>query len=159
MRNLIKLTLLLALALVTNNQVLANDKSVSDNISPASAIERSYTQVKKDLAKHIGASVRWRGQVIGSQTLDKITRVTLVSYPLDANRRPSANEATNGMTFVVDFNQENLPKRLTQGNLITVYGTVEGGIKIVNGSIKALIPVLTAQQAKKSGQNTTLTFI
>jgi len=147
MKNLIKLTVLLAATFLVTNQAVA--KSVSKNISQAPEIAASYSQVQSDLAKHIGVNVRWGGQVIGTNKLDKVTRVTLLSYPLDAKGKPSVNQAVTGEVFAVNFNKETLPKRLAVGNFITVYGTVNGGVKLVNGPLETIVPVIASQEAKK----------
>ncbi len=147
MKNLIKLTVLLAATFLVTNQAVA--KSVSKNISQAPEIAASYSQVQSDLAKHIGVNVRWGGQVIGTNKLDKVTRVTLLSYPLDAKGKPSVNQAVTGEVFAVNFNKETLPKRLAVGNFVTVYGTVNGGVKLVNGPLETIVPVIASQEAKK----------
>jgi len=147
MKNLIKLTVLLAATFLVTSQAVA--KSVSKNISQAPEIAASYSQVQSDLAKHIGVNVRWGGQVIGTNKLDKVTRVTLLAYPLDAKGKPSVNQAVTGEVFAVNFNKETLPKRLAVGNFVTVYGTVNGGVKLVNGQLETIVPVIASQEAKK----------
>jgi len=128
---------------------MAKTKDISPNISLAPAIEASYDQVRSDLNKHLGVNVRWGGQIIESQKLDKLTRVTLFAYPLDDQGKPSAQQAVSGNVFVVDFDKSTRRKNLAVGSFITVYGTVDGGLKITNGPLETLVPVLVSQEVKK----------
>ena len=150
MNNLIKVTVFLAATLLATNQAVAKPKSVSENISRAPALEASYEQVQQDLAKHIGVNVRWGGQVIGSKKLDdKVTRVTLLAYPLDATGKPAAITAGENKAFAVNFDSKTLPRRLKVGSFVTVYGTVESGLKLTNGPLESLIPVVASLESKK----------
>ena len=149
MNKLIKFAALLTAALLVLNPAMAKTKAISPNISHAPAIEASYDQVRSDLNKHLGVNVRWGGQIIESQKLDKLTRVTLFAYPLDAQGKPSAQQAVSGNVFVVDFDKSTSRKNLSVGSFITVYGTVDGGLKITNGPLETLVPVLVSQEVKK----------
>ena len=149
MKNLIKFTAVLAAALLTISPATAKSKSVPANISNAPAIEASYDQVQKDIAKHQGVNVRWGGRIIGSQKSGKVTQVTLIAYPLDSDGKPSALEAPIGKAFVVNFDKSTRPRKLAVGNFITVYGPVKGTAKLTNGPLESLVPVVTSQEAKK----------
>jgi len=149
MKNLIKFTAFLVATLLTISQAAAKSSTVSPNIAHAPAIEASYDQIQNDLAKHIGTNVRWGGQVINSEKIGDITRVTLVAYPLDSEGRPFVSRATQGNTFVVDFDKGTRPKRLKDGSYITVFGTVDGSLKFTNGPLEKSVPVIASQEAKK----------
>lgn len=149
MKNLLKLSAFLAATLLVTGPANAIGKSVSENISHAPTIVASYDQVKDGLDKHKGVNVRWGGQVIGTESVDKATLVSLLAYPLDTKGRPHVLEEATGKVFVVKFNEDNLPKRLKAGNFITVYGAVAGGAKLVNGPLESTVPVVASLESKK----------
>ena len=149
MKNLLKLSAFLAATLLVTGPANAIGKSVSDNISHAPTIVATYDQVKDDLVKHKGVNVRWGGQVIGTESVDKATLVSLQAYPLDTKGRPHVLEEPVGKVFVVKFNENNLPKRLKAGNFITVYGAVAGSAKLVNGPLESTVPVVASLESKK----------
>ena len=150
MKSTVKLIALLTIAQLAMTSALA--KPISKNISSPPLIAASYEQVQSDLAKHLGVNVRWGGQVIGSQSIDQITRITVLAYPLEANGTPSTERAIQGNAFAIDFDNSSLPRKLKEGNFITVYGPVIGGLKLTNGPLETLVPVIASEEVKKWNQ-------
>ena len=147
MKKLIKFTTLLVVSLFITGQ--ANAKSVSEKISHAPAIDASYSQVQADVAQHLGTNVRWGGQVIGSEKIDKLTRVTVLAYPLDSEGKPAVNQSPLGDAFVVDFEKNSCPSDLALGNYITVYGRVDSDIKLINGPLETQVPLVVSQEVER----------
>ena len=154
MKNIIRNTALLAMALLATALATstASAQRASTKITTAPAISVSYEQVQSDLPKHLGVNVRWGGQIIGSQTIDNITRVTVLAYPLNAKGVPSAEQAIDGSAFAIDFDKTSRRKKLAEGNFITVFGPVVGGLKLTNGPLETLVPVITSTEYKKWNQ-------
>jgi len=150
-----RIALLLALILISAG--CASPKNVklmpdigSSNIRFAPAIDASYHQVQNDLAKHVGVNVRWGGQVINTEELEKGVRVTLFAFPLDAKGQPltKPDQDFKGGRFAVDLDDTQATDRLFAGRFITVYGTVNGGLTLNNGPLETIIPLVVTQEVK-----------
>lgn len=117
-------------------------------ISYAPAIDVSYEEVVNRLKAHIGVKVRWGGQIVGSQDIDGLTRLTVIAYPLNAQGRPDrkvSNDFAAGR-FIVESKNFNPSK---EGRFMTVYGPVSGEQLLTNGKLERLIPVITAIESKE----------
>ncbi len=147
MKKLIKATILLVVSLVITTQT--NSQPIPARITNTPAIDVSYKQVQSDLTKHLGVNVRWGGQIIDSQQTDTSTLVILQAFPLDTEGKPSVGGDIESSIFVVDYDKNSSPKNLAVGNYITVYGSVEGDLELINGPLQMLVPVVTSQEIQR----------
>jgi starvation-inducible outer membrane lipoprotein len=117
-------------------------------ISYAPAIDVSYQEVVNRLKEHIGVKVRWGGQVIGSQNVDGLTRLTVIAYPLTAQGRPDrrANSDVAAGRFIVETKNLDASK---ESRFVTVYGPITGEEVLTNGKLKKVIPVVTAIESRE----------
>jgi len=117
-------------------------------ISYAPAIDVSYQEVADRLKLHIGVKVRWGGQVVGSENVDKLTRLTVIAYPLNARGRPDrkVNNDFKAGQFIVET--QNLDTS-NESRFVTVYGPITGEEVLANGTLKKVIPVVTAIKSKE----------
>jgi outer membrane lipoprotein len=117
-------------------------------ISIAPAIDVSYAEVIKDVPRHIGVNVRWGGQIIDVDEAEKITRLTVLAYPLNDQGQPQKNLVKNfiGGRFMIETEAF---EALKGGRFITVYGTVSDRQVLRNGKLTNAIPVVTAFEAKR----------
>jgi starvation-inducible outer membrane lipoprotein len=117
-------------------------------ISYAPAIDVSYQEVADRLKQHIGVKVRWGGQVISSENVDTLTRLTVIAYPLNAQGRPDrkVNSDFKAGRFIVETQNLDASK---QSRFVTVYGSITGEEVLTNGALKKVIPVVTAIESKK----------
>lgn len=117
-------------------------------ISYAPAIDVSYEEVVNRLKAHIGVKVRWGGQIIGSEDVDDLTRLTVIAYPLNAQGRPDRN-ANNDFAagrFIVETKNFDAGK---ESRFLTVYGQITGEGVLTNGKLEKVIPVVTAIESKQ----------
>ncbi|MFT5611403.1 MAG: starvation-inducible outer membrane lipoprotein [Arenicella sp.] len=117
-------------------------------ISYAPAIDVSYQEVADRLKQHIGVKVRWGGQVIGSENVDKLTRLTVIAYPLNAQGRPDRKviDDVKADRFIVETYNIGVSK---EGHFVTVYGPITGEEVLTNGTLKKVVPVVSAIESKE----------
>lgn len=118
----------------------------SPRINYAPVIDVAYNDVAENVAKHIGAKVRWGGQIVSSEDHGDLTKLTVFAYPLSANGKPArkVNENYKGGRFVVEIENEDLRNARLQDRFVTVYGEVSGELTVVNGPLEKTLPIVDA---------------
>jgi len=117
-------------------------------ISYAPAIDVSYQEVINRLKAHIGVKVRWGGQIISSENVGDLTRLTVIAYPLNAEGRPhhkASNDFESGR-FIVETKKVDASE---ESRFLTVYGPITGEAVLRNGKLEKVIPVVTAIESKE----------
>ena len=70
-------------------------------------------------------TVVWGGVVLGRESFGSVTRLQVLSYPLDTRNRPRTDQRDGGW-FVVDTTQEAGAARFPLGSQLTTAGTLQG---------------------------------
>ncbi|MFT6407138.1 MAG: starvation-inducible outer membrane lipoprotein [Arenicella sp.] len=96
MTQAIKALLLSTLALLISGCASTGMQSKAPiQISIAPAIDVPYAEVIRNIPEHIGVNLRWGGQIIGIKTIEKLTRLTVLAYPLNAKGQPHQKRVWN----------------------------------------------------------------
>ena len=124
-------------------------EELSTNITFPPAIDITYVDVSDKIDQHIGANVRWGGQVIESTQIDDSTiRMIVFAYPLAKDGRPVKKEKANENygRFIVELKDNSAKNVDFKNRFVTLYGGIISQSVITNGDLQKTIPVVNAEE-------------
>ena len=92
-----------------------------------------------------GKTALWGGIILDTQNLKDLTRIEVLAYPLDSSQRPLVNSKPLGRFFVHQPGYLE-PATFSQGQLVSVMGTVGESQSGKVGESNYTYPVINAQQ-------------
>jgi len=101
-------------------------------------------QVLREPQSHLGARVRWGGEIVAVENTKRETRVILVAKPLDYSGRPEDTDFSPGR-FLARFQGFRDPATYKEGRALTVAGVLEPAVTRPVGDYPYVYPVVAAQ--------------
>ena len=123
-------------------------EKLSPNITFPPTIDIAYTDVIGNFDQHIGANVRWGGQVVESTQIDELTvRMTVFGHPLSNEGRPikQATLDENYGRFIIKLKANSTKNVDFKGRYVTMFGDITSQIAVTNGTLEKDIPVVNAE--------------
>ena len=123
-------------------------EELSPNITFPPTIDIAYADVSNNIDQHIGANVRWGGQVTESTQIDELTvRMTVFGHPLSNKGRPikQATLDENYGRFIVELKADSAKNVDFKGRYITMFGGITSQLAVTNGNLEKDIPVVNAK--------------
>lgn len=90
-------------------------------------VDQSLTEVRENVAAHVGQRVRWGGRIAGVENRANETWLDIVARPLDSDGHPRRGDDSLGR-FIARVDGFLDPAVYTKGREVTVAGTVERSI-------------------------------
>ncbi len=98
-----------------------------------------------ELPANRGKTVLWGGVILHTANLAKLTRLEVLAYPLDGDRRPRRDRDPLGR-FLIERQGFLEPATYAEGRLLTVVGTLSGSEDGKVGGSAYVYPVIEAGQ-------------
>ena len=124
-------------------------EELSTNITFPPTIDIAYADVSGNVDQHIGANVRWGGEVIESTKIDESTvRMTVFGLPLSNEGRPikQAKLDENYGRFIIELKADSAKNVNFKGRYVTMFGDITSQLAVTNGTLEKAIPVVNAEE-------------
>jgi len=94
-------------------------------ISEPLPTELQISQVRENIDQYIGQKVRWGGSILSTDNKENTSLISIVSFPLNGNGRPTDSGESSGR-FIAVLNDFLEPLVYSEDRQITINGTITG---------------------------------